>query len=116
MPELPRAPEDSPLFTLLLSLVLAFIANFGLLAVPFLRTPGRWMRTVLAVSLCCGIMISAVWLARGLYVMGFHPLWPRGPLRSGLIELLIYRVIAYVIYSLSLFLYFRLLLSFRALR
>jgi hypothetical protein len=39
----------------LLSLGLAFIANFALLATSFLRTPGRWMRMLLAVSLCCGI-------------------------------------------------------------
>jgi hypothetical protein len=97
----------------LLSLILAFIANFALLAAPFLRTPGRWMRTVLAVSLCCGITISTVWLARRLVVMGFYPLWPRGPLRAGLIEGLIVLSVAYLLYATALYSYFRLLLALR---
>jgi hypothetical protein len=97
----------------LLSLVLAFIANFALLATPFLRTPGRWMRALLALSLCCGIAISAVWLAGRLVVMGFYPLWPSGPLRAGLIEGLIVLTIAYVLYATALYSYFRLLLALR---
>jgi hypothetical protein len=100
----------------LLSLILAFIANFALLAVPFLRTPGRWLRTVLAVSLCCGIAISTVWLTRRLIVMGFYPLWPSGPLRSSLIELLIFQVIAYLIYAMAIYIYFRLLTGLKQLR
>jgi hypothetical protein len=100
----------------LLSLVLAFIANFGLLAAPFLRTPGRRVRTLLAASLCCGITISTVWLARRLVVMGFYPLWPSGPLRSGLIVLLFFQVIAYMIYAIAIYLYFRLLMSLKESR
>jgi hypothetical protein len=97
----------------LLSLVLAFVGNFALLAVPFLRTPGRWMRVMLAVSLCCGITVSALWLGRRLVVMGFYPLWPSGPLRSSLIELLAFQVIAYTVYAMAIYMYFRLLMHLK---
>ncbi|MGH6921616.1 MAG: hypothetical protein ACREJ0_28425, partial [Geminicoccaceae bacterium] len=96
----------------LLSFLLAFIANFGLLAVPFLRTPGRWMRVLLVVCLCWGALISTAWLARDIIVMGLYPLWPMA--RAGLIEYLIVRVFAYVCYITALYLYLKLLIHLRS--
>lgn len=96
----------------LLSFLLAFIANFGLLAAPFLRTPGRWMRALLAASLCWGILISAAWLMRDMVVMGFYPLWPMA--RSGLTEYLIFRFVVYATYATALYFYLKILQTLKS--
>jgi hypothetical protein len=50
----------------LLSLVLAFAANVGLIVTPFLRDPGRTIRLLLIGSLVSGATVSFAWLAQGL--------------------------------------------------
>lgn len=50
----------------LLSLALAFAANVGLIATPFVRTPGRAIRFVLIGSLVSGATVSLAWLAHNL--------------------------------------------------
>jgi hypothetical protein len=52
----------------LLSFGLGLLANFGLIAAPFLRAPGRTLRAVVALSLTSGFLISVVWLGRDLWV------------------------------------------------
>jgi hypothetical protein len=60
----------------LLSYALALFTNFGLMAMPFVRAPGRLLRTLVAVSLGCGALISAAWLLRDLWVLGLPKLAP----------------------------------------
>jgi hypothetical protein len=54
----------------LLSFGLGLFANLGLMAMPFLRAPGRLMRLLLVISLGCGALISTAWLLRDLWVLG----------------------------------------------
>jgi hypothetical protein len=60
----------------LLSFVLGVCANIGLIAMPFLRTPGRIVRTLVALSLTSGMLISVAWLGRDLWVLGLPELGP----------------------------------------
>lgn len=64
----------------LLSYALALFANFGLLATPFLRTPGRILGAIVALSLISGLLISTGWLVVDLWGMG---LLDAGPLPAG---------------------------------
>jgi hypothetical protein len=50
----------------LLSFALGLLANLGLMAMPFLRQPGRMLRTLVALSLGFGLLISTAWLRHGL--------------------------------------------------
>jgi hypothetical protein len=50
----------------LLSLVLAFAANVGLIATPFARAPGRTIRWLFVGSLTSGAAVSLAWLAGNL--------------------------------------------------
>jgi hypothetical protein len=58
----------------LLSFVLGLCANAGLIAMPFLRTPGRILRALVALSLTSGLLISVAWLGRDLWVLGLPEL------------------------------------------
>jgi hypothetical protein len=50
----------------LLSLVLAFAANLGLITTPFLRAPGRAIRFLLIGSLVSGAAVSLAWVTQDL--------------------------------------------------
>ena len=50
----------------LVSLALAFAANVGLIATPFLRAPGRMIRCLLIGSLVSGALVSLAWLGQSL--------------------------------------------------
>jgi hypothetical protein len=63
----------------LLSFGLALFANLGLMAIPFLRAPGRALRTVVALSLTVGVLISVAWLGHDLWILGLPE---PGPLPS----------------------------------
>jgi hypothetical protein len=54
----------------LLSFALGLLANFGLMAMPFLRAPGRMLRAAVAVSLAFGLVISLAWLDADLWEWG----------------------------------------------
>ena len=54
----------------LLSFALGLFANFGLIATPFLRAPGLLMRSLIAVSLTSGLVVSIAWLAPDLRDIG----------------------------------------------
>jgi hypothetical protein len=54
----------------LLSFALGLFANLGLMAMPFLRAPGRVLRTGTALSLASGLLISIAWLTGDLWEMG----------------------------------------------
>jgi hypothetical protein len=60
----------------LLSYALALFANFGLMAMPFARAPGRPLRLLLAASLGAGALISIAWLSHDLWVLGLPELGP----------------------------------------
>jgi hypothetical protein len=51
----------------LLSLVLAFAANIGLIAAPFMRAPSRTVRGLLIASLVSGAIVSGAWVAQNLH-------------------------------------------------
>lgn len=53
----------------LLSFALGLLANFGLLAMPFLRAPGRILLTLMALSLAFGLLVSIAWLHYGLHTL-----------------------------------------------
>jgi hypothetical protein len=50
----------------LLSLALASWSNAGLIIAPFLRRPGRVLRTLLVASLACGAIVSFAWIGQSL--------------------------------------------------
>ena len=54
----------------LLSFALALFANFGLMAMPFLRAPGRVLRALVTLSLSFGLAISVAWLGHDIYALG----------------------------------------------
>jgi hypothetical protein len=54
----------------LFSYALALFANLGLIAMPFVRAPGRILRAVIALSLTMGLLVSIAWLARDLGTFG----------------------------------------------
>jgi hypothetical protein len=60
----------------LFSYALALFANFGLMALPFVRAPSGLMRRLLAGSLGWGALISTAWLLRDLWVLGLPELGP----------------------------------------
>ncbi|MGH6899831.1 MAG: hypothetical protein ACREJ5_25315 [Geminicoccaceae bacterium] len=90
---------------------LAMTTNFGLLALPFLKAPGRVMRPVVITALALGALANAAWMIRGLFL---GALW--FPLRCDprqlgfacneaiLVDIFIDEVVAYVLYGSALWL------------
>jgi hypothetical protein len=78
----------------LLSLALAAVANIGLIATPFLRSPGRTLRFLLVGSLVSGALVSLAWLVQSL--VG----WVEGAIQypQFLVKTLLYQVPSTVIY------------------
>jgi transposase len=54
----------------LLSFGLGLFANFGLMALPFLRAPGRVLRAVAVLSLTFGLLTSIAWLSHDIWTLG----------------------------------------------
>jgi hypothetical protein len=57
----------------LLSFALGLLANFGLMAIPFLRAPGRILRILVMLSLGFGLLISIAWLSHDIDALGLLP-------------------------------------------
>ncbi|MGH6913223.1 MAG: hypothetical protein ACREH3_05905 [Geminicoccales bacterium] len=100
----------------LLSFALGLLANFGLMAMPFLRAPGRILRTLLALSLSFGLLISAGWLSHDLWVLGLPDVGRTPSTQSAvifLIDVLLYilPIMLRIAYFLVIFLNLWLLVS-----
>jgi hypothetical protein len=49
----------------------ALATSFGLLALPFVKAPGRTMRVVITASLALGALVNAARMVWGVYVGNF---------------------------------------------
>jgi hypothetical protein len=72
----------------LLSFLLGLFANLGLMAMPFVRAPGRILSAAIALSLAFGLLISVAWLVGDLWDMGL-PAPGRVPSTEGIVILLL---------------------------
>lgn len=64
-------PEPVEPLLFLQTEAVALATSFGLLALPFVRFPGRKMRAVLMTSLGLGVLANAVRMLRGVYLGDF---------------------------------------------
>jgi hypothetical protein len=60
----------------LLSFLLALLANFGLIAMPLLRSPGRILSGMIALSLAYGMLLSIGWSSYGIGTLSMPVLEP----------------------------------------
>jgi hypothetical protein len=72
----------------LLSFALGLSANLGLMAMPFLRAPGRILSAGIALSIAFGLVISVAWLGGDIWQMGL-PEPGRVPSTEGIVILLL---------------------------